>query len=333
MAKDDGSDVQSVIDDDGIYVRALKFLYEANQRGLVDPESTTQNFDNVQAKYKDGGILYSIWPWLGAGQYNTADNTAEGKGFATAIIDDMACATYGSMPLGKMSCAIMVGSQTKDPQRMVDFIDWLYSPEGIMYSAAQTGSTCGPEGLTWELNDDGQPVLTEFGEKAFIKNEENLQVPEEWGTGTWKDGISALNYKAVGIVDVDEENGVCYNYQRWDDYIEKTATKLSENWSKQHDNATTTLEYLKDNNKLVVRPGSNYAAPEYDSDVATIKEQCKQIIVANSWQMVFASNENEFNSLLKDMQDTVKGLGYDTVYDVDVKNCNDRFAAEAEVSK
>lgn len=334
MAKDDGTDVQSLIDSDGIYVRALKFLYEANQKGLIDPESTTQDFDTLTAKYKDGGVLYSLWPWLGAGQYNSSANTAEGKGFATAIIDDMGCATYGSMPRGKFAEAtVMIGSGTKDPQRLVDFVDWLYSPEGIACGCAETGRYCGPEGLTWELGDDGKPKLTEFGVQAFVDQlGSDLAVPEEWGGGTWKDGISALNYKAAGLVDVDESNGVCYSYERWEDYIEKTQTTLSKNWSAKHDNALTTIDYLKDHDMLVVRPGSNYAAPEYETDIQTIKEQCKATIVANSWQMAFADSEEEFNALLKDMQETVNGLGYEQVFAVDEQNVRDRFAAEAEIT-
>lgn len=67
MAKVDGTDIQSVIEDDGIYVKSLKFFFDANQRGLVDPESTTQEFGTVQTKYKNGKILYSLWPWLGSG--------------------------------------------------------------------------------------------------------------------------------------------------------------------------------------------------------------------------------------------------------------------------
>lgn len=323
MMKDDGSDVQSVIDDDGIYVRALKFLFEANQQGLIDPESTTQDFDTVQTKYQNGHVLYSIWPWLGAGKYNTTENTAEGKGFATAQIKDMQCLSYGSMPEGKMSLGIMVGSQTEDPQRMVDFVDWLYSPEGIMASAPQTGGTCGPEGLTW-TNDNGTPKLTDFGVQAFVDMDSDLAVPDEWGGGSWKDGVSALNYKAVGVVDVDDSTGICYNYQRWDDYLERVATPLSEDWSAQNDGAATAIDRLESTNNLLVLPGTNYATPEYTTDISTIKEQCKQTIVQYSWQMVFASSEKEFNSLLKTMQDTVKGLGYDDVLAVDKANCQDR---------
>lgn len=323
LGKADGSETQSVINSDSMYVRALKFLFDANQKGLIDPESTTQDFDTLQTKFKNGDVLYSFWPWLGAGVYNTTAHTSEGKGFATATIKDMKCLSYGSMPDGKAAVGIMVGSQTKDPQRMVDFIDWLYSPEGIEDSSAQSGTTCGPEGLTWELKD-GKPVLTDFGVKAFVDVDSDLKVPDEWGGGSWKDGVSALNFKAVGVVDTDPDTGVCYNYQKWDDYIERTSTKLSEDWSSHNDGAKTAIERLESTDNLLVLPGTNYSTPEYSTDINTIKEQCKQTIVADSWQMIFAKDEAEFNKILKDMQDTVQGLGYDQVYEVDQKNYQDK---------
>ncbi len=45
--------------------------------------------------------------------------------------------------------------------------------------------------------------------------------------------------------------------------------------------------------------------------------------------MIFAEDEAEFERLLKDMQDTVNGLGYEQVLEVDMQNAKDRFAAEA----
>lgn len=329
FGKSDGSDVQSAIDSDSIYVRALKFMYEANKRGLVDPESTTQNFDTLASKYTDGQVLYSLWPWLGSGYYNTADNIAAGKGFQSAVIDDMQCLGYGGSPLGKMTNAIMIGSKAQDPQRLADFIDWLYSPEGVEMSATQTGGSCGPEGLTWEMGDDGQPKLTDFGVKAFVNIDDTLQVPDDWGGGTWKDGISALNYKALGITAVNQENGMCYNYQTWADYLEKIASPLSEDWAAHFgvDKTTTAIDYLDSVGKIITEPGTNYAVPEYSTDIATIKEQCAQVILEKSWQMAFASSDDEFNSLLKDMQDTCKGLGYDQVYEIDKENCQTQFDA------
>ncbi len=329
LGKSDGSDIQSLLDEDGIYYQALKFFYEANQRGLVDPESTTQNYDTLASKYADGQILYSLWPWLGSSQYNTESNTSEGKGFATAIIDDSECSTYGSMPYGKTSCAIMVGSSAQDPERMVDFINWLYSPEGIAAQGVGSSTTAGPEGLAWEIVD-GEPVFTDYGVTVLVNKETDTEVPEEWGTGTWEDGMSALNFKAVGLVDVDEETGICYNYQKWEDYEERTSTALTEDWSEHNDGAAYGIEALENAGKLLVIAGSNYSTPEYSTDVSTIKEQCKQTIVDYSWQMVFASDDETFESLFEEMVTTAKGLGFDQVYEVDYQNFLDKFAAQEE---
>ena len=43
--------------------------------------------------------------------------------------------------------------------------------------------------------------------------------------------------------------------------------------------------------------------------------------------MVFASSDDEFNSILKEMQTTAKGLGYDDVLAVDDQNAKDWTAA------
>ncbi|MFR6162973.1 MAG: hypothetical protein ACLUJR_08120 [Mediterraneibacter gnavus] len=70
LSKADGTEEQSILDDDSIYMDVLDFFYEANQRGLVDPDSTTQNYDTWSAKYTDGKVLYCPWPWVGQNLYN-----------------------------------------------------------------------------------------------------------------------------------------------------------------------------------------------------------------------------------------------------------------------
>ena len=70
FSKADGSEHQDAIDSNGIYVKALKFLFKANQAGLIDPESTTQNYDMLSDKYRDGQILSSLWSYQGSSLYN-----------------------------------------------------------------------------------------------------------------------------------------------------------------------------------------------------------------------------------------------------------------------
>ena len=330
LAKADGSDYQSIIDNNSPYNRVLKLFYQANKMGLVDPESTSQNFDTMSNKYTDGQILYSPWPWLGQSKYNTTEHKKAGKGFMLAPIDDMKIFSYGCVPHGNSKNVIAIGSKAKDPQRLADFIDWLYSPEGICMSAQQTASTCGPKGLTWEMKD-GKPVLTDFGKKAMLGNG-TIAMPASWGGGTWKDGISQLNFKTISLVEINPETKCPYSYSMWDSVLNENNTALDKDWQ-QKMGTKTTLDYLKKKNQIMVAPGSGYVAPEESSDISTLRNQCKSTIVSNSWKMIFAKDDNEFNSLLKDMQSTVKGLGYDQVLAVDMKNAKDQETAREAIMK
>jgi multiple sugar transport system substrate-binding protein/putative aldouronate transport system substrate-binding protein len=306
-----------------MYNRVMKFYYDANKAGLVDPESTTQNYDTMYTKYQDGQILYSPWPWLGQSAFNTPENKAAGKGFMIAPIDDMKVFSYGCRPVGDKTF-MGIGSKAEDPERLADFIDWLYSPEGVLMNCTQNIGSSGPEGLTWKMVD-GKPALTDFGWKAFYEGGDT-KVPDEWGGGTWKDGVSALNFVTVLPSDTNPNTGVSYNYTLWDSVLEKNKTALDVDWQSKM-GAKTTLEYLENKKQVIVAPGSSYIAPAEDSEITTLRGQCKAIIVEYSWKMVFASSDKEFLSLQKEMQKTVQGLGYDKVLAADMKNAKDQNTA------
>lgn len=323
LAKADGSEYQSIVENDSIYTQVLKFMHEANQRGLVDPDSTTQDYDTLSVKYKDGKVLYCPWPWLAQNQFNTIERREAGEGFMLATIEDMGIFSYGNCPEGNTQRAIAIGSNAEDPQRLADFIDWLYSPEGIQLNGQANGAA-GMEGLTWEKNADKKAVLTEFGKKALPSNE--VAVPEEFGGGNWRDGISTLNFKPVNLGDIDPNINEPYDYNLWETTIADSATALDLDWREQN-KVETTMDYLHSNNLILVAPGSSYTTPEEDSNITTVRGQCMSTVVDNSWKMIFAADEAEFTALLEEMQTTAKGLGYEEVLTVDMQNAKDQNAA------
>ncbi len=329
LAKVDGSDYQDILGDNSFYLRNLKLYFNANQMGMVDPASMNQNYEDVFKKYQDGQILYSPWPWLGKSAYNTSAHVEEGKGFMLAPIDDMQIMSYGCNPEGNQKTVIGIGSQTKDPSRLADFIDWLYSPEGIQIACAEaTGRCAGPKGLTWEEREDGY-YLTDFGIKALYTSE--AIVPEDWGGGNWKDGLCELNYKPVSQVDKDPK-GYPYYYSMWDSVMKMEETKLDEDW-KNHMGADSVLEYLEQHNQILVAPGSTFVVPESSAEISTIRGQCRKVIVEYSWEMVFAENEKEFYNLLNEMRSIVKDLGYETVLSVDFDNARLQNQSRTEAIK
>lgn len=330
LHKVDGSDYDSIIDSDSIYVRGLKFFYEANKAGILDPESTTQNWDTLWSKYVDGAVHFSPWSWQGISAYNSAAHVAEGKGFKYIPIKDTQIISTGASPSGQR-VVIAVGSKAKDPQRMYDFIEWLYSPEGIYMSCSPDMGATGPQGLTWDVID-GKVSLTEFGKKVF-SDPTNTIMPEEWGGGTWRDGTSALNFAGVLDKDIDPNTGEAYSYTVWDSYISENANPVDASWQEAY-GALTMVDLVKKDNNIIVAPGTSFANPEEGSDITALRNQCKEKIVDYSWRMCFAKDDAEFNKLLTELQETVKNLGYDDVlaFDMEAAKVKDEYRDAARAA-
>ncbi len=328
LAKADGSNYQGILDDDSEYMRAIKLYFDANQMGLVDPESTTQNYDTLFSKFQDGQVLFSWWPWLGQAAYNNTENVDKGVGFMLAPIQDQKIFSYGAEVYGGKQF-IGIGSKAKDPERIAELIDWLYSPEGALANTSQTQGSAGIQGLTWDVNADGLPELTDFGKKALIDGD--AEVPAEYGGGSYKDGVSALNVNTILGIDIDPNTGYPYNYTLWETFQKENTNALKEDWSKHMDGAETTVDYLEQKDQMIVAPGASYVAPEDSSEISTLRNQVKSTVVEYSWKMVFSKDEAEFNKLKKELQDTAKGLGYDDVLKVDMQNAKDQNSQREKV--
>ncbi|MDI9413012.1 MAG: extracellular solute-binding protein [Bacillota bacterium] len=312
MSKVDGTHDISAIEDGSPYLRALEFYFEANQLGLIDPESRIQNWEKMWQKFVDGRILFSPWPFLGQDAYNTADNLEAGSGFMFVPFEDMEILSHGAIATGS-TYVIGIGSRAKNPERLVEFIDWLYSPEGIMFNTSQTGSTGGPEGLIWKLVN-GQPQLTEFGQSALLEGDATM--PESWGGGSWRAGVSQLNFKSVLAKDINPDTGFPYDFRTWDSAV--VATPVHSSWQAKM-GAQSTMEYLEQEDKLLIALGTDYIAPGEPNFITQYRDECKEVVVDYSWKMIFAKDKGEFDNLLRQMREIVMASGYDQVLESDLR--------------
>lgn len=60
LFKPEGTGYDTPIKKNGIYEKALKFLYKCNQAGILDPESSTQDFNTLTTKTREGRVLLNI---------------------------------------------------------------------------------------------------------------------------------------------------------------------------------------------------------------------------------------------------------------------------------
>lgn len=318
LVKADGSDCQSIADENSLYVRMLHLFFKANQMGLVDPESQTQNYAMYADKYKNGQIFFSPWAWAAQPQYNTVSNKEQGKGYMMADIADMLIYSYGRTQLGNMESVIAIGAEAKDPERMADFIEWLYSPEGVMCNeAGGLSGAAGPEGICWEYGENG-PILTEYGKKALF--ESDVAVPEEFGGGIWEEGLSELNFKPLDLSGSDDK-GYPYQFQLWDSVQQMQETALDREW-REYMGAETTMEYLMEHDKIIVSPVGSFVTTPDSVEQAAIRKQCRNVIQQYSWDMIFAEDEQAFYQLLHEMQTKLAGLGFQEILAFDMENAD-----------
>jgi len=309
---------ENILDPNGYYLRTLKLYYDANQMGLVDPDSISQKFENATAKMIDGQTLFSWFPCMDV-SYNTQERTSTGKGFEFVPFSEQSVYSNGFANYGANQ-VMSIGSKTKEPARVMEFVNWLYSEEGIMTSYY------GPKGLTWDIKD-GAPVVTAFGKTALPSND--VQVPAEYGGGSWKDGANQMNYANVNVNSINPTTKEPYNYAMWKSTI-ADSSKLDKNWQAAM-NAFTAKDYVVKNDMISVAPVTKFTAASPDSANQQKMNQIKTIIIQNSWKMVFAKNDAEYNALSKDMVTKAKGLGYDDVVKFWVGQAEKVFAARKAV--
>ena len=307
----DGTQTQNLIDDNGIYKKTLQLYYDANQMGLVDPDSSAQNYDSVLAKAKDGSILFGWCPWTTNDVFNTEakGNANPPQGYQFVPIADEQVVVNGDNPYGSDGNVICIGAKAKDPQRLAAFINWFGSAEGM--EDTQTGL----KGLAWNVVN-GQPAYTNYGISAV---QDNSPVPAQYGGGNYKDGMCQLATTLGYAEDTDSLTGQAYDPLTWVTTITAHTSQFDKAWQTEF-SAKNPMDYLIKNNMLQVAPGNTYVPPADSSSIAAERTPCNSAIKDASWKMVFAKNQAEFDQIWSNLKVTLNGLGYNDVVAVDKTN-------------
>lgn len=327
----DGKDVQPATKEGGIYQQALEFLNKAESMGLVDPDSTTQDWDTMRTKVTNGKTMLSIWSWLGKPRMNSDENKAKGVGFMLAPLENMKVYSDGFQPDGDGATIVAIGSKAKNKARLAKFIDWMYSPEGIYASSSNSGGAACPKDLGCFTTDkDGKnPTLTKFGQQAMTGDHANLKVSAKLGGSSYDDGYSKLNFKAVSQNDIDPNTGEAYNPLLWKSNQDET--ELFKDWSAHMENATNDIDYLQKAGKLSIAAGASYTTPQEDSTVSATRSSVKSETVNASWQAITAAGK--FEKTLDEARTKIDNLGYKEVLKVDQQNAKDLIQARKDIVK
>ncbi|MBR6308234.1 MAG: sugar ABC transporter substrate-binding protein [Lachnospiraceae bacterium] len=300
-------------DKNATYYKMLKFLYKANQMGLVDPDSGSQNWDAACAKMSAGQV-YTFWYSWQVGFWNTQERLADGKGMIFIPVKDQNYYTtsdsfYGS---GRLF-GVGAGVEGEKLDRIMKFLDWYASPEGCVFQHD------GIEGFNYEIIDGKFSILND---NALM---DNLPVPEEYGGAGYSDGNNAINQWIVSAISTNPNTGEPYGNTHWASWKAATATKTKNEWSARF-GVAEPVDWMKANNALLVRPSVSVSLPSDDADITVIRNQVGQEVKDASWKMIFAKNDAEFDSMWDTMVENLNSFGFEQLYKFDV----DKYTIELE---
>lgn len=293
---------EELLDPEGMYVRALKFYYNANQMGILDPDSLTQTYVSAKAKMTSGACL-TAWNWSGGLEFNTPDNTNSDppKGFRPVIFKDYYASTMGDYPVGGGGNAgcLAIGSSTEHLDAGLRYLNLLSDTNALLTI------NNGPQGFLWDIGKDGKPYVTDQYWKYV--NDTKMELPGG-GRIIWTNPI-------IREDETHPTYDVAYSLGYLPEVIKKqTENKLYKDWTSFY-GYETPIKLIKAQNRLFKRPLANSFLSLPGNDIETIRKQIGDIVATNSWLMVFAKNQQEFDAYYNDMVKKAEGLGISKVMD------------------
>lgn len=297
----------SLVDDNSAYRKILQFYFEANQAGVVDPDSGTQNWDSVNQKF-NSKRAFLIWNDWQQGFWNTTERGNAGENYMMVPISDMEI-YQPSDPYYGTGRAFACG--TDDPEtkeRVTMLLDWMSSPEGAEIIHG------GIYGFIYEDAEDGNGyVCTAEGESALM---DNSPVPEEFGGGLYADGVLQINQWMVAGVSTNPLTGHTFSSTYWPAEVEKAQTTTMNAWAGRFD-AEDPVDYLEKNGMIGVVPYVNVNYDADSTDISLIRTSCGPIVCDASWKMIFAKDQAEFDALWEQMKTDIEGFGFDQLVEFD----------------
>jgi len=313
-------DIVPLIDDNSMYKKILQFYFTANQMGLIDPDSASQDWNKVSEKLTNKQVLLLWYSWQ-RGFYNSIERGKNGDGYVSVPIADSRIIQTSDAYYGN-GRVFAIGSKAKNPERIMEFLDWSVSPEGLRYY------TNGFEGFNYEKTNDGKFKLTETGQTAFQKN---TPVPDQYGGGGYQDGQSKINSMIMSDFVKDPDTGEFYNNNYWSSTIEANKTALTTDWQNTY-NAKNATDYYQKNKMIDIVPNINTSFGVDSSDIKNKRSQISDYVKNASWKMVFAKDQAEFDQLWAKMKTDVAGLGWNDVLAADTAKAQKIVQMRAEAS-
>ncbi|MCR5177616.1 MAG: sugar ABC transporter substrate-binding protein [Lachnospiraceae bacterium] len=316
ILKADGKTFTPITDKTATYYKMLKFLNKLYKAGVVDPDSGTQDWNAACAKMSAGQVNMFWYSWQ-VGFWNSQERLDNGTAMIFVPVGDQnyyvdADPYYGS---GRVF-GVGAGVDDAKYKRIMDFLDWYASPEGLQFEHS------GIEGFNYEVGADGK--YTAINDNALM---DNLPVPEEYGGAGYNDGNNQINEWIVSANAINPNTGETYAKDYWSSWKAATQTQMKKEWADRF-GAAEPAEWMKKNSKLVISPNVTVPLGSDTADISVTRNQCNETLCDYSWKMIFAEDDASFDAMWDEMAATMDGTGFQDLYKFDCEKWQPQIDAK-----
>lgn len=305
--------VSPILSKDSKYYEGLKWYNQTYKRGLLDPESISNDRATQKPKVLDG---YTMVP------------SGYLPGWAPTYMPYLIPGTkvyfnYNSA-YGNSQFVIGINAKTENIEACLNFIDMMADPDAYLWVRS------GPAGEIWDVDENGVATFTEKG----------MDFAVEMGGGdttgfTTESGEEVVLWNTPWIV---QDGGVLTSYTdpdgnrrpcittAWNEMIELSSnTGVHESWKKAT-GYDTWQEWLEAEDAWVTNSALTnvelFESTPDDMMKLTIDAISDKVTTA-SWKMVYAETDEEFDKLWDQMVSDCEGLGAQEIIDwrlADIEN-------------
>lgn len=293
--------VESILSENSMYYQGLKWYNSAYKRGLIDPDSISNDRATQKPKVDNG---YTITP---SGYLPGWANTYMPYYVPGTKIYYNYTNTYGDP-----NYVIGINAKTENLEACLNFIDMLADPDAYLWIRS------GPAGEIWDVDENGVATITETG----------IESAKKYGTGgvfTTSSGEEIALWNTPWIVSdggaltsyTDAEGNPRANMtSTWTEMLEiSTDNDAVRAWQKDT-GYDTWMDWLNENNAYADSSAlddiTTFVSIPDDVMQLTI-DSIKDVVTTASWKMVYAESDADFDALWNQMVSDCEGLGAEDI--------------------
>ena len=288
-------ETRNILSKDSLYYEALKWFNDAYNRGLLDPDSISNDFMTQWAKIRNtmggGGTVMGWSP----------------EGFHEVMLDDgMVC--FGENKGTNAGNFLCVNAKTENLDAVLAYLDAVHDPEYCLEYMF------GPEGDLWELDENGNARHTQAAFDWLEANGAYEGFPMSNGD-TYTNIIygAPISYGTLTSYG-DGEGGYRHWYiTNWRDAQSFNASKNANylDWSEWCGYASAR-DWAEAEGQVAYVPALTLSTP--DEEMSLTVGAISQLLINEGWKMVFAGSEAEFDAIWDQMVADCNELGAEDIY-------------------